>query len=157
MAKQHKFYLKNTWTGNRGTGTSGYTDYGREHTISINGKPDMFCSADPVFQGDGSKYNPEDLYLASLSACHKLWYLHLCADAGIIVTEYEENAEGTLSINDEGIGKFTDVLLNIKIRITDLDKKVKAIELHEEANRKCFIANSSNFKVRHNCNVEINE
>jgi len=157
MAKQHKFYLKNTWTGNRGTGTSGYTDYSREHTVSINGKSDMLCSADPVFQGDGSKYNPEDLYLASLSACHKLWYLHLCADSGIIVTEYEDNAEGTLEIGDDGIGKFIDVLLNIKVKIADIGMKFKALELHKEANRKCFIANSSNFKVRHNFNVEIGE
>lgn len=155
MAKQHKFFLTNTWTGNRGAGTSGYTDYGREHTITIEGKPDMICSADPVFQGDGSKYNPEDLFLASLSACHKLWYLHLCSDAGIIVTDYIDNAEGTLEIGDDGIGKFTDVLLNIKVRITDYSKKDQAIELHNEANRKCFIANSTNFKVRHNCKVEI--
>lgn len=153
MAKQHKFYLKNTWKGNRGTGTSGYTEYGRAHTIAIKGKPDMLCSADPVFQGDGSKYNPEDLYLESLSACHKLWYLHLCADAGIIVTEYEDNAEGTLEIGDNGIGKFTDVLLNIKIKITNIDKIDKALELHNEANRKCFIANSSNFKVRHKVDI----
>lgn len=114
----------------------------------------MLCSADPVFQGDGSKYNPEDLFLASLSACHKLWYLHLCADAGIIVTDYIDNVEGTLEIGDDGIGKFTDVLLNIKVRITDYSKKDQAIELHNEANRKCFIANSTNFKVRHNVQIE---
>ena len=42
-------------------------------------------SADPAFRGDRTRYNPEDLLVASLAACHMLWYLHLAADAGVVV------------------------------------------------------------------------
>ena len=94
---EHKYQTTVEWTGNHGTGTSGYRAYGREHVIWSGNKPEIPGSSDPAFLGDPSRWNPEELLLASVSACHKLWYLHLCADAGIAVLAYVDQAEGTMT------------------------------------------------------------
>ncbi len=86
--KQHVYAVKVSWPGNEGDGTASYQAYSRAHRVSATGKPDIEGSSDPSFRGDPAKWNPEELLLASLSACHKLWYLGLCAQAGIIVTAY---------------------------------------------------------------------
>src|SRR3954468_9175486 len=96
MRGEHHYSLNVKWTGNRGKGTTGYADYDRSHTISVNGKSDILGSSDAAFRGDTSRHNPEDMLVASLSTCHMLWYLHLCADAGIAVTHYTDNATGTM-------------------------------------------------------------
>jgi organic hydroperoxide reductase OsmC/OhrA len=137
----HNYKLTVTWTGNRGSGTSGYRDYDRAHTIAAAGKQDIAGSSDPAFRGDATRWNPEELLVASASACHKLWYLHLCADAGIIVTAYEDHAEGTMNGD-----RFERVVLRPQVTISagnaDLAKR-----LHHEAHEKCYIANSLNFPV----------
>ena len=97
MGKEHRYQLEVAWTGNRGSGTSGYDSYGREHEIRAPGKPGLPGSSDPAFRGDPARWNPEELLVASLSACHMLWYLHLCADAGIVVAEYVDRAEGIMA------------------------------------------------------------
>lgn len=148
MNKQHNYTTTITWTGNKGTGTSRYDVYERSHTLSIANKPDLLCSSDTPFRGDGTKHNPEDMLLASLSSCHMLWYLHLCADAGVIVTDYVDNATGTM-IEDENGGRFTEVTLHPKVTVKDASMIEKANELHEIAHKKCFIANSCNFPVKH--------
>lgn len=147
--KTHTYSLTTQWTGNRGTGTSGYREYDRSHTISISEKADILCSSDPHFRGDNTRHNPEELLLASLSSCHMLWYLHLCADAGIVVTNYKDEASGTMEETTNGGGKFTQVTLHPIITITDAAKKETAIALHHKANELCFIANSVNFPVHH--------
>lgn len=138
-----------TWTGNNGTGTSAYREYGRDHIISANGKPDILGSSDPAFRGDSKRYNPEDLLLASVSSCHMLWYLHLCVEAGVIVTDYVDKAEGTMTETANGSGQFTEVILKPFIIVKEESMVSKAIELHHKANELCFIANSVNFPVRH--------
>lgn len=147
--KQHYYKLKITWTGNLGTGTSKYDAYSRDHIISAEGKVDLLGSADPAFRGDASKYNPEEMLLSALSTCHMLWYFHFCADNGIIVTNYIDDAEGLMEEALTGGGKFKEVILKPTITITDASKVELAIKLHEEANKKCFIANSVNFPVLH--------
>lgn len=92
--KQHTYKATITWTGNQGTGTSGYKTYSRDHIISAEGKKDIEASSDPSFRGDKSRYSPEDLLLDALSSCHMLWYLHLCAVNGIVVMEYVDHATG---------------------------------------------------------------
>ncbi len=91
--REHRYAVSLTWNGNLGTGTSGYRDYSRNYEIVSEGKPAIQGSADLAFRGDRSRWNPEELLVASLSACHKLWYLHLAAEAGIIVTAYADRAE----------------------------------------------------------------
>ncbi len=149
MNKQHHYSLSINWTGNRGTGTSGYRDYGREHRLSFPGKTDLLLSSDPAFQGDATKYNPEELLLASLSSCHMLWYLHLCSDAGVIVTAYADDPKGVMEESAVSGGKFIEVVLHPLVTVADASMVDKAMLLHEEANRKCFIANSCNFPISH--------
>lgn len=148
MNRQHHYNTKITWTGNRGEGTKSYRGYDRSHQVVVKNKAAIECSSDPAFAGDAAKYNPEELLVASLSSCHMLWYLHLCADNGITVTEYHDEATGTMDENEHG-GKFTDVMLQPHVTITDSSQIDKANSLHEAAHKLCFIANSCNFPVRH--------
>lgn len=144
---KHHYHIKVEWTGNRGGGTSGYRDYGREHVISAAGKPSIDGSSDPAFRGDAARWNPEELLVASASACHKLWYLHLCADAGIIVTAYEDPAEGTMQGE-----RFERILLRPRVTIAAGDPAL-ALQLHHTAHEKCYIANSVNFPIL--CEAEV--
>ncbi|WP_339813818.1 OsmC family protein [uncultured Imperialibacter sp.] len=155
MAKTHHYQSTVRWTGNKGTGTSGYRDYERSHTVSIDGKPDILTSADPSFRGDKSRHNPEELFLSSLSSCHMLWFLHLCSDAGIVVNEYADNAEGTMVENPDGSGQFSEVVLRPAVTITDAARVDETQRLHHKANEMCFIARSVNFKVRHEPSVRM--
>lgn len=141
---QHTYEVEVVWTGNRGTGTSDYRAYGRDHEVLAAGRPMIPGTSDPAFRGDATRWNPEQLLVVSLSQCHMLWYLHLCADNGIVVTAYHDRPLGTM--NDE---RFTSVVLRPQITITDESLVPKAIELHHDAHERCFIANSVNFAVTH--------
>ncbi len=151
MNGKHHYQLTVKWTGNKGTGTSDARAYDRDHTLSVTGKQDVLCSSDPAFRGDRTKHNPEDMLVYALSSCHMLWYLHLCADAGVVVTDYEDHAEGEMvEISATGGGgHFTEVTLRPVITITDASKQALADTLHEKAHEKCFIANSCNFPIHH--------
>lgn len=149
MSKEHHYKTQLVWTGNKGEGTKTYSGYSRNYTISIPQKPDIHGSSDPSFRGDKMRYNPEELLVASISSCHMLWFLHLCSVAGIIVTAYEDHATGTMHENADGSGYFTRVILHPLILINGEINAVQLQALHEEANRKCFIANSCNFPVLH--------
>ena len=148
MSKQHRYKATITWTGNSGRGTQSYKSYERSHAIAIENKAVILASSDPAFMGDPSKHNPEELLLSSLSGCHMLWYLHLCSDNGIAVLEYTDEASGTMEENETG-GRFVEVVLRPQVTIIDETQTERANELHKEANRLCFIANSVNFPVRH--------
>lgn len=150
MHPNHNYKLTVKWTGNKGTGTSSYRAYDRNHLILVENKVVIQGSADPVFHGDKTAHNPEDLLLASLSACHMMSYLHVCVKNGIVIVDYIDNATGIMVVNDDGSGHFTEVTLNPIVTITDASMIDKANELHKEANALCFIANSVNFPVRHN-------
>ena len=149
MNKQHQYDTTITWTGNKGAGTAGYAGYERSHTLSVNNKTDILCSSDPAFRGDATKHNPEEFLLASLSSCHMLWYLHLCADAGVVVTAYTDNAKGIMEETEGGGGRFISVTLFPRVTVSDSSMIDKANALHEKANAFCFIANSCNFPVHH--------
>src|SRR5690606_19559724 len=123
MKGQHHYSLTTKWTGNTGTGTSAYREYDRSHSIILDNKVDILASSDPNFRGDKTRHNPEELFLASISSCHMLWYLHLCAEAGIIVTDYIDSANGIMTETPDGGGKFTAVTLNPLVTITDISKK----------------------------------
>lgn len=144
--KTHAYTVKVEWTGNLGQGTSNYKAYTRNHEISVARKPIILASSDPAFRGDSTRYNPKELLVASLSTCHMLWYLHLCAEAGIIVMNYIDNPTGTMAETEKG-GYFTEVVLKPSITIaTNSDREI-ALTLHHKAHDFCFIANSVNFPV----------
>jgi organic hydroperoxide reductase OsmC/OhrA len=150
--KEHRYTAAIVWSGNRGTGTSSYRAYGRDHEIASGEKPVIAGSSDPAFRGDGARWNPEDLLVSALSACHMLSYLHLCAVAGIVVVAYEDSAEGTMRETADGGGRFTGAVLRPRVTIASGDPQ-QATRLHEEAHRLCFIASSVDFPVR--CEPEI--
>jgi organic hydroperoxide reductase OsmC/OhrA len=145
--KQHTYNLQLEWTGNDGEGTSNYKSYRRDHSILSEGKPEIPASSDPSFRGDRSRYNPEELLVASLSSCHMLWYLHLCAVNKVTVLEYRDAAVGTMEERPNGSGAFVRVLLRPAVTIRHGDDLAKAMSLHHEAHHMCFIANSVNFPV----------
>jgi len=147
--RDHAYVVTITWTGNRGTGTSGYRAYARAHEVTVAGKPPVPFSSDPAFQGDRERYNPEEMLVASLSSCHMLWYLHLCSAEGIVVQAYEDIAEGVMTESRDGGGAFTEVVLAPEITLSPGANLDRARALHVEAHRKCFIANSVNFPVLH--------
>ncbi len=149
MTKQHKYQANLIWTGNRGSGTMDYRSYDRNFVVSIADKPDILGSSDSAFMGDKHRYNPEDLLLASISACHMLWYLHLCTNNGVVVIEYRDKAVGTMIENTDGSGKFSEVTLRPDVIIADKLQTALANRLHAEAHKMCFIANSLNFPVKH--------
>ena len=149
MGKEHLYSLTVTWTGNKGEGTKDYRSYNRDHLIFSEGKPEISGSSDPVFRGDKTKYNPEDLLVASLSACHLLSYLHVCAVAGVIVVDYSDQASGTMVETPDGGGHFTEVTLHPVVTVSDESMIEKANSLHEKAASLCFIASSCNFPVHH--------
>ncbi|MFD2646121.1 OsmC family protein [Pseudomonas japonica] len=147
--KSHHYAVTVTWTGNQGSGTASYRGYSRDHLIQAEGKPAIEGSSDPAFRGDPARWNPEDLLLASLSACHKLWYLGLCAEAGVVVLNYEDHAEGEMVEEPNGTGQFTSVLLRPRVTLAAGADLEKARTLHHLAHQKCFIARSVNFPVAH--------
>ncbi|WP_309065191.1 OsmC family protein [Microbacterium sp.] len=150
---EHHYALTATWTGDRGSGTSGYRDYARDVTISIAGKPDLLASSDKPFRGDPTRWNPEDLLLAALSECHLLSYLHACVTAGVVVTSYRDEATGVMREDGAGGGAFAEVTLRPQVTVAEPDMVEAAQRAHEQAHQWCFIANSVNFPVRHEATV----
>lgn len=154
--KTHRYKIKVEWTGNDGRGTLNYKSYSRDHEIFIEGKSNKIKgSSDPSFLGNKARYNPEDLFLSSISSCHMLWYLHLCSVNNIIVTQYLDNATGVMEETKNGSGRFVEVTLHPQVKITDQNLIAKANELHHEANKMCFIANSCNFNIQHNATITV--
>jgi organic hydroperoxide reductase OsmC/OhrA len=147
VSKHHQYAVSIAWTGNDGAGTRSYTSYRRDHEISAPGKPAIRGSSDPAFRGDRARYNPEELLIASLSTCHMLWYLHLCAVNGIVVLGYRDEAGGTLREEADGGGAFVRVVLKPQVTIAPGSDRAKALALHDEAHRLCFIARSVRFPV----------
>ena len=155
MSKKHTYNVDVVWTGNLGSGTLDYRAYSRDHVVSVEGKEEIEASSDPKFRGDDSRINPEELFLASISSCHMLWYLHLAAVNGVTVLEYEDAATGQMEEGKDGSGQFVSVLLRPKIIIAEADKKNRARELHDEAGQKCFIANSIRVKPEYGGEISI--
>ena len=150
---RHLYRVTVEWTGNRGLGTPNPIDYDRDHIISAGSKPSIAGSSDPAFRGDPARWNPEELLLASISACHKLWYLGLCAKAGISVLSYRDDAEAVMAEDPNGAGRFIGAVLRPVIVIQAGGDIAAATRLHEQAHDYCFIANSVNFPVT--CNPTI--
>jgi organic hydroperoxide reductase OsmC/OhrA len=148
VTRLHRYETTVTWTGNTGTGTSGYRDYERAHEVTVDGKPPIPGSSDPAFRGDAARWNPEELLVASLSQCHMLWFLHLCAANGVVVTEYHDQAAGTMAETADGGGHFQQVVLRPRVRFAAPEHAGRLRPLHEQAHKLCFIANSVNFPVR---------
>ncbi len=145
--REHRYAVNLQWTGNTGPGTSSYTSYSRNHDIQCAGKPPIACSADPAFRGDGTRYNPEELFVAAVAACHELWFLHLCANKGLILTAYEDHAEGRMEEGGEAPGRFVRVTLHPQATFASPADPEVVRALHAEAHRLCYVANTLNCPV----------
>lgn len=152
--KHHTYSTTVEWTGNDGEGTRNYRSYRRDHIVHVAGKPDIPTSSDPAFRGDPTRHNPEELLVASLSSCHMLWYLHLCAVNAVVVVAYRDDAVGVMEETADGAGAFTRVTLRPRVTISAESDPAKAVALHAEAHRFCFIARSVNFPVAHEPSVD---
>jgi hypothetical protein len=133
--KRHNYSIRVDWTGNRGTGTSEYRAYSRAHEISAQGKTVISGSSDPVYRGDATRY--------------------LCADAGIVVVAYSDQASGVEIEQADGAGQFESVTLRSHAQLAAGSNEEIARRLHDEAAEKCFIARSVSFKVEHEPTFEI--
>lgn len=153
MPREHHFACRLTWTGASRGPTTSYDAYDRGLRIDMEGKPSLEVSAASPFRGDPSRHNPEDLLVASLSACHCLSYLALAARAGVVVIAYEDEATGTMALADRKM-RFTEVTLRPQVRVGPGTDLAKARSLHSVAHDECFIASSVNFPVRHEPTVE---
>jgi organic hydroperoxide reductase OsmC/OhrA len=143
----HTYEVGVEWTGSDGVGTKSYPSYRRDHIIRGAGKPAIPGSSDPSFRGDAARYNPEELLVASLSACHMLWYLHLCSTHGVVVLDYQDAASGVMEESDDGSGSFVRVSLKPMVRIAAGGDPEKAVALHHKAHEFCFLARSVRFPV----------
>lgn len=148
MAKEHLYEVKLEWTGNKGEGTKDYRSYERSYSITGKDKPDLLGSSDPAYRGDPTRWNPEEMLLASLSACHMLWYLHLCSEKKIIVNGYQDNPVAVMVVDGAGTGKISEAILKPTVTLADPSRQADAETLHHPAHEKCFIANSVNFSVK---------
>ena len=151
---KHLFKAELNWTLNQIQEDSTKRFYSKSHKIIIEGKPVLNVSAAKAFKGDPELYNPEDLLLSSLVSCHMMSYIYVCAQNGIEVLEYSDNAEATLEVSPDGSGRFVEVRLKPKVKISNSDKIELAIEFHKKANQLCFIANSCSFPVLHEASCE---
>lgn len=149
MRLEHHYEVVLVWTGNRGTGTSDYKAYGRDHILSATGKHDIAGSSDRPFRGDIDRWNPEEMLLAALSQCHLLSYLHVAAAAGVVVIDYRDAAVGTMEQTANGGGHFTSATLRPVVTVAVPEMADRALALHRDAAEKCFIASSVNFPVGH--------
>ena len=147
LNQDHHYAVRVEWTGNTGTGTSGYRDYGRDNLVTAQGNPPIVGSADAPFRGSSERWNPEQLLLAALSQCHMLSYLHVAVKHGLVVSRYHDDATGTMQQVGEG-GHFTSVTLRPAVTLESGNPEV-ARAIHAEASALCFIANSVNFPVLH--------
>ena len=134
------------WTGNLGTGTREYRGYSRDHRLEFAGKPPILATSGLSPRSDPQRHNPDELLVAALASCHMLWYLHLCSEAGVVVTDYTDEADAQLETGPDGGGRFVRATLRPHVRIRE-GAVEEARRLHEEAHRRCFIANSVNFPV----------
>jgi len=154
MTADHSYAASLDWTGNRGSGTSGYRDYGRDHEVTSADKPVLLGSSDPAFRGDAARWNPEELLVVALSQCHLLAYLHLCAVNGVVVQSYADEASGTMRTHD-GVGEFVEVTLRPHVTVADDAMVEAALKLHDDAHGACFIARSVSFPVSHEPKVTV--
>lgn len=139
------------WTGNRGEGTTSPRAYARDHEVAAPGtpaKPVIPGSSDPAFRGDPERWNPEELLVAALAECHMLWFLHLCSTERVVVTGYRDSPVGTMVEDDDGGGRFSEVVLRPEVTLASPEMADKLDAIHDRAHHLCFVANSVNFPVR---------
>jgi len=150
----HDYTSRIEWTGNRGAGTASYRGYDRTWRIATPGKAIVDCSNDPLLGGDPALHNPEDMLLATLAACHMLWYLHYASRAGIVVESYRDDPVGIGESTPDGAGHFVEAMLRPHIVVRAGSDLAAADAIHATIHAVCFVARSVNFPVRYAATYE---
>jgi len=153
MGNTHKYTTAVRWTGNTGQGTATYKGYERTWDIAVPNKEIIHCSNDPLLGGDPTKMNPEDLLLSALSACHMLWYLHLASVAKIKVLAYEDHPIGDGENLPDGSGRFLSATLKPRIEVVAGSDIERALDIHNEIHKYCFVARSMNFPISYEAEI----
>ncbi|HEV7206650.1 MAG TPA: OsmC family protein [Jatrophihabitans sp.] len=151
----HQFTTQTVWTGNTGSGTSTYRAYERSHEVTSGSKAAIAGSSAPAFRGDAARWNPEELVTAALANCHMLAFLHLAADAGVVVVAYRDEASGSMTQTPGGGGHMTEVVLRPEVTVRDAESVDHCAALHDKAHELCFVAASVAFPVRHEATVRV--
>lgn len=133
-----------------------FTDqrYSRAHAWQFDGGAVVPGSSSPhnvpLPYSDAAAVDPEEAFVAALSSCHLLWFLHLAAKSGFVVERYEDRAEGVMAKNAEGRLAMTRVTLRPRVEFAGERQPSRTdIEaLHHKAHEECFIANSVKSEVR---------
>lgn len=108
----------------------------RAHTVELAAQT-VAASSAPEFGGNPEKADPEEMFVASLSSCHMLWFLRLAREHRVRVTSYEDEAEGTM----DGT-RFTRVVLRPQVSFDRYVDGHLIDSWHHGAHERCFIANS---------------
>ena len=121
--------------------------YSRAHKLSFDGGAVVPGSASPQVvappYSDPAGVDPEEALIASASACHMLWFLHLARDLGLDVAAYRDEARGTMGKDERGKMAMTRIVLRPEIEFAGEAPDSEALaRLHHEAHERCFIANS---------------
>jgi len=120
-----------------------YDTYNRAHEISFkNGDIVLPASSAPDFKGNAERVDPEEAFVASLSSCHMLTFLAICARKKLVVDGYDDDAVGTLEKNENRKLWMSRVVLRPRVRFapgTSVDAATLA-HLHHDAHENCFIA-----------------
>ncbi|GAB2986395.1 OsmC family protein [Actinotalea caeni] len=153
----HTYEIGLSWTGNTGAGTSSYRAYTRDHEVTAPGRPPLLGSSDPTFRGEATRWNPEQLYVASIAQCHMLWYLHLAAQAGVTVTAYEDRPTAVMVEEAGGAGRFESVTLRPSVTIAPGSDPKTAAALHDQVGDYCFIARSIRTPIHHEVEIRVED
>ena len=149
----HTYLAHISWQ--RGAGEA-FTDnrYSRRHRLRFDGGAEWAGSSSPQVVppplSDASAVDPEEAFVASLSSCHMLWFLHLAARDGLRVDQYDDDAEGQMARNEQG--RLAMTVVTLRPRVTwggDTPATPQQLQqLHHEAHASCYIANSVKTEVR---------
>ena len=133
-----------------------FTDnrYSRKHRLRFDGGTEVPGSASPSLvplpMSDAAAVDPEEAFVASLAACHMLWFLSIAAGAGYVVDQYRDAAIGVMTKSGQGRLWISSVTLRPEVRFAGPREPEpdEFVRLHHRAHDACFIANSVKSAVR---------
>ena len=147
MSDEHTFETTLRWPADPAQEKPPVAAYSRNSVLGSPGHADVPGSAPPVFGGEASRYNPEELLTLALSECHMLTFLSLAAKKQVPVLAYEDHAVGRLGKGASGKMQMVHVQLRPRVTVAKGTDLAAVNAMHEKAHTYCFVANSVNFPV----------
>lgn len=126
--------------------------YSRAHSITFDGGVVLPASSSPhvvpLPMSDAQAVDPEEMFVASLSSCHMLWFLSIARMKKFSVASYSDHAEGIMAKNADKKLVMTVVTLRPKVEFKGVTPNREQLDaMHHEAHEACFIANSVKSEV----------